>query len=101
MKYLSFNVVLLLAVIILGMPACAVETSPQNAVLVTGASSGIGRNIAERLARNGYFVYATARKDKDLEALNAIGFAWTLRTRIRSTPRSRRSKLAAGAYTDW
>jgi NAD(P)-dependent dehydrogenase (short-subunit alcohol dehydrogenase family) len=72
MKYLSFNVVLLLAVIILGMPACAVETSPQNAVLVTGASSGIGRNIAERLARNGYFVYATARKDKDLEALNAI-----------------------------
>lgn len=35
-------------------------------VLVTGASSGIGRNITERLAGNGHFVYATARKDDDL-----------------------------------
>lgn len=46
--------------------------SPQKAVLVTGASSGIGRKIAERLAANGYFVYATARKDADLEALGKI-----------------------------
>jgi len=42
------------------------------AVLVTGASSGIGRKITERLAANGYFVYATARKDTDLTALAAI-----------------------------
>ncbi len=44
----------------------------QKAVLVTGASSGIGRNIAETLAKKGYFVYAGARKQKDLDALNAI-----------------------------
>ncbi len=44
----------------------------QKAVLVTGASTGIGRNIAERLASEGYFVYAGARKEKDLEALNQI-----------------------------
>lgn len=44
----------------------------QKAVLVTGASTGIGRNITERLAADGYFVYAGARKDKDLEALGKI-----------------------------
>ena len=50
----------------------AAENSPQKAVLVTGASTGIGRNIAERLASEGYFVYAGARKDRDLEALSSI-----------------------------
>jgi len=44
----------------------------QKAVLVTGASTGIGRSITERLAAEGHFVYAGARKDKDLEELNAI-----------------------------
>jgi len=44
----------------------------QRAVLVTGASSGIGRSIAETLAANGYFVYAGARKKADLDALNRI-----------------------------
>lgn len=44
----------------------------QKAVLVTGASSGIGRNIAERLAAEGYFVYAGARKDADLEQLDRL-----------------------------
>ncbi|MCF6264066.1 MAG: SDR family NAD(P)-dependent oxidoreductase [Xanthomonadales bacterium] len=44
----------------------------QQAVLVTGASTGIGRNIAETLAKKGYFVYAGARKQKDLVALNSI-----------------------------
>jgi len=48
------------------------QPAPQKAVLVTGASSGIGRKITERLAANGYFVYATARKDADLEALGKI-----------------------------
>lgn len=42
------------------------------AILVTGASTGIGRNIAETLAANGYFVYAGARKEKDLAELDAI-----------------------------
>jgi len=44
----------------------------QKAVLITGASSGIGRLAAEQLASAGYFVYAGARKDKDIESLNAI-----------------------------
>jgi NAD(P)-dependent dehydrogenase (short-subunit alcohol dehydrogenase family) len=47
-------------------------TKHEQAVLVTGASTGIGRKITERLAADGYFVYATARKDADLKMLAAI-----------------------------
>jgi short-subunit dehydrogenase len=39
-------------------------------VLVTGASSGIGREIANLLAKNGIYVFACARKPEDIEALN-------------------------------
>ena len=44
----------------------------QKAILVTGASSGLGRMIAETLAAKGYYVYAGARNAKDLEALDAM-----------------------------
>ena len=50
----------------------AQSSSPAKAVLVTGASSGIGRTIAERLAANGFFVYAGARAQKDIDDLSAI-----------------------------
>ena len=52
--------------------AMADHHAAQKAVLVTGASTGIGREIAETLAKNGYYVYAGARKQKDLDNLNAI-----------------------------
>ena len=48
------------------------EPAASKAVLVTGASSGIGRKITEHLAAKGYLVYATARKAEDLKALGAI-----------------------------
>lgn len=42
------------------------------AVLVTGASAGIGRTVTEKLAASGFHVFAGARKAADLEALNAL-----------------------------
>ena len=48
------------------------EEPSQRAILITGASTGIGRSMAELIASNGHFVYAGARKDKDMEELNAI-----------------------------
>jgi NAD(P)-dependent dehydrogenase (short-subunit alcohol dehydrogenase family) len=50
----------------------APSAAPRMAVLVTGASTGIGRKITERLAAEGHFVYAGARKEADLRQLDAI-----------------------------
>lgn len=55
------------------------DSSTIKAVLVTGASTGIGRKITERLAANGYFVYAGARKADDLKALAQIKNVQALR----------------------
>jgi len=44
----------------------------QKAILITGASTGIGRNMAETLAARGFFVYAGARKQADIDELSAI-----------------------------
>ncbi len=57
----------------------ATDDNAQRAILVTGASTGIGRNIAETLAADGYFVYAGARKQADLDALNKIPNIQSLR----------------------
>ena len=46
---------------------------PSKAVLVTGCSSGIGRATAERLARAGWTVYATARRVEAIAELEAAG----------------------------
>lgn len=63
-----------IVVLVFGLPAgvFANDQDTQKAVLVTGASSGIGLKITEHLSANGYYVYAGARKAADLERLNAM-----------------------------
>lgn len=58
--------------IVLTQTTMAQDASKTRAVLVTGASSGIGLAITQYLAGHGFYVYAGARKDEDLKRLNTM-----------------------------
>jgi len=49
-----------------------VSVAAKRPVLVTGASSGIGREITESLSKSGCLVYATVRREKDLAPLRRL-----------------------------
>jgi NAD(P)-dependent dehydrogenase (short-subunit alcohol dehydrogenase family) len=49
------------------------DGSTRGAVLVTGASTGIGRACAEHLDSLGFSVFAGVRKDTDAESLREVG----------------------------
>jgi len=68
-KFALFSITLLITLLFNPLLGYA---GSQPAVLVTGASSGIGRTITETLAGQGYYVYAGARKQKDLDALDKL-----------------------------
>ena len=68
---------LTLAIVVCSLALCTTDVfandgDTKKAVLVTGASSGIGLKITEKLSENGYHVYAGARKAADLERLDAL-----------------------------
>jgi NAD(P)-dependent dehydrogenase (short-subunit alcohol dehydrogenase family) len=70
------------------------DTGRRKAVLVTGASTGIGREITERLAASGHIVYAGARKEADIAALNAIENVRAIRLDV-----TRPDEIAAAVVT--
>src|SRR5579871_891809 len=45
----------------------------QKTILITGCSSGIGLTAAQLLQKRGYRVFATTRKEADVEKLKAQG----------------------------
>ena len=47
---------------------------PNKSILITGCSSGIGLCVAEGLKTRGYRVFATARRQADVQQLDAAGF---------------------------
>jgi len=69
---LSISTLLILAIVCVAGKASYSQETEQKAILITGATTGIGRNLAETLAADGHFVYAGARKQSDMDALNAI-----------------------------
>ena len=72
------------AAIFLLAATAAFAADTQNSILVTGASTGIGRHLTETLAENGYHVYAGARKDEDLAELDAIDNVTAIRLDVTS-----------------
>jgi len=72
MKNLFAAVMLLILSVSPSGESLAQQVDEQKAVLITGASTGIGRNMAETLAKEGWFVYAGARKQADIDELSAI-----------------------------
>ena len=65
------RILMFVLLITLSTSASAADAE-QRAVLVTGASSGIGLKITEKLAASSFYVYATARKPDDLARLDAM-----------------------------
>lgn len=72
----------------------AQESTPARAVLVTGASSGIGLRITEVLSTNGFFVYAGARTAADLARLDGMSNVRAVRLDVTAP-----DEIAAAART--
>lgn len=66
----------------------------EKAILVTGASSGIGLKVTEMLAANGYVVYAGARKEADLKRLEAMDNVESIRLDV-----TKQDEIAAAVKT--
>jgi NAD(P)-dependent dehydrogenase (short-subunit alcohol dehydrogenase family) len=67
------------------------------AILVTGAGSGIGRRLAERLASLGHRVYATARNEGDLRSLATLDTVVPLRLDVRDPAQIERAAAEVAA----
>ena len=68
-------------------------------IVITGASSGIGRATALRLARNGWRVLAAVRKDEDARSIeaDAQGALETVRLDVGDRDFDRRGRSRGGS----
>lgn len=79
-------VFLALAVVLAPLPSARAQAdSTLGAVVVTGAPSGIGRKITERLASKGFWVYAGARTQQEMNDLNAVKNVQAIRLDVTSS----------------
>lgn len=56
----------------------APRSASQRAILITGCSTGIGRCVALALQQRGYRVFASARREEDVQALKESGLEESL-----------------------
>ncbi|MBT8060036.1 MAG: SDR family oxidoreductase [Gammaproteobacteria bacterium] len=70
--FISLTLVFSLCASVAVLAEAETPETAQKAVLITGASTGLGRSMTELFASKGHFVYAGARKDSDIAELNAI-----------------------------
>ncbi|MDP5054522.1 MAG: SDR family NAD(P)-dependent oxidoreductase [Congregibacter sp.] len=61
-----------LLLVTVAFATAAQSPASQKSILITGATSGIGRNLAESLAKEGHHVYAGARTDAEMAELDRI-----------------------------
>ncbi|CAO3667255.1 unnamed protein product [Umbelopsis ramanniana] len=57
-------------------PSCPATPTRPSVVLITGASAGIGRDVALDLAKRGYTVVAGVRKSQDAVAIEGAFYDW-------------------------
>lgn len=72
-----YGVIILLSLVTVFYSVVNMFTAPefkvqQGIVLISGASTGIGRHAAEHLAELGYTVFAGVRKQSDFDSLSAL-----------------------------
>ncbi len=79
------RVIILFFLITCGSQTVFAETKEQKAVLVTGASSGLGLKMVETLSASGFFVYAGVRKAEDAKRLNKMPHVEALQFDVRNT----------------
>ncbi len=94
MTYLIRSMLVVLAAAFSSGSLSSQTPTARPAVLVTGASTGIGRTMTELLASKGYFVYAGARKEQDLRDLNQIPNVQAIRLDVTS-----KTDIAAAVVT--
>lgn len=78
-KTLTIVFLVLSSLCVFSVSQAKTSEKQQKAVLVTGATSGIGLRITEHLSQKGYYIYAGARKDADMHRLSKMNNVQAIR----------------------